>query len=419
MKNLVIEEYNNGDSPRDAVFEGNFATALLENPSSHKVSITRLKLPTSGIQSFYTTGSEYYLTYLNNTPYYLPNLKYYSADDVLEAINRTFQAAHENYYTAVYENVYSFSMVNSQTATDHITQASSVTATRSAYIRVRIPAINATGNIRVYLTTPAGLKTLVYSGDPPTETITISEASQYDSGDFIRPRDSLLQACNQSPNGNWVIQVVAANPLTDNFNINLTVAIIDHNTDGNLAPFVDLSSDGKLRMNYQQICADKNTIISVNPKMRTLLGFNDRWRQEGDEFVWTYPSSSLDHTNLELLQTVTQGVSHKYMLTNLDKILVVSDLSVNNDIFLGTKVQESILSDFTIDPAADLEYLSYSVENRPWRVFQLNSSVPLGNIRVAVRASWTNGHSEVLQFQPGENVFVRLSFFKIGEQLAS
>lgn len=411
MRNVIVESYNNSETDSEAVFQHDFSTHLFEDPSQYKVAVTRLKVPTSSLQTFHTTGDEFWLSYLNDAKYYLPNLPYYSQDDVLEAINRMLQAAHETYWTLQSTTVartFTFTAGTDVTETFAITTA----YTKSAFVRVIVGDIAGTGDVRIYLTSPGGLKTLVYSGAKPTEQITISEASQYDSGAFIRPRDTLLNAANEAPNGNWTVQIVCDDATTDSVSVQLMIRPVDTADSAILSPFVEFASDERMVLNYQQLNSEFNLVLKVNPKMKTLLGFPSRWTKEGDDYRWTYPSGSLDHTDLTQLQSVTQGLSHKYMLINLDKIVVTSNIAIDADIFLSDQHQEAILADFVLDPAQELEYLQYSVENTPWRKFQINSTYPINSLTVRLFAEYANGHRQTVIIAPSESLFVRLSFFR-------
>ena len=413
MKILNIQESNTSDVIVKSDFSNLLDSSFLENPSEHKVGITRLKIPTSGLQQFYTDGTEYWLSYGNSGKIYIPDRYYDSPNSLKDTIYSLFQDAFETHHMSNSTTYTAQLSMNGTLATQSFTHTTS--DPKSAFVRVSIDAMSSNEKIRVFLNNPSGLSTIIYSGNAPSVDTTITEGGLDSTGSaFIKPRSSLIGACDSDPNGTWSIIVESDNAVNEVIDISFVICTTERTY---VAPFVSFDGD-YVNMCYQMMDAIYDTDIVINERLQTILGFKEQWIEYGDGVKWVYPTTTMDLANSNEIQTIPSNLTQRYLFINLSRITIRSNLPTISDTNLTNQKMDRVLMDFTINSSGAIEYLTYDIGSTQWRKYQLMSSSAINDISVKIDAIYKNGKVINIPISPSEELMCRLVFYSNLEKIA-
>lgn len=459
MNNIIIEEYNDtADTVKNAEFVHNFRSPVLRNAEKYKVSITRLKVPTSGLEIFNLPSSEqsdYYMridyptsnaAIANNNatsgnitlPINSDGWYNYSSLDVIEMINRrlqkSFDTVFEQYTSNDHVSTGSTVVVSAATSatTNEVVNVASMV--KSCYIEFNIQSLTASDDEiprRIYIETPTGKQMTVWSGSSLTGENMVGKTNilfvdrallpfdKYKTNiSEYQPLDSFIDGLSEM-NGTWKVGVEADENITSTLTYDFKIVGLTA-SEGNLAPYFNVLSNNKLQFVHDGYFQKKNVGIYFSRKLAELVMFKENMKlnSAGTEYRYTYPQSIIDDANLSDIVQTNQNVSSYYKLRNLDKVVVESNhLNTLGESRLSSlPITDNILSDFIVPIDEDLEYLTYSIDANPFRKYRLENQGELHRIDIELYAKYTHGEKIKITYQPGENIFVRLTFFSDDEK---
>lgn len=446
MRNLIIEEYNNSDSIKECSFSSNFNQYSIENPSKYKLSITRLKVPSSRLSVFHLTqadASKYWMRLkipsahaqavndvIDSGIVTMPVMEHYSQASVIEVLNRMLYRSYEEcMLTLTSDNsTKNFTMAHIGQTSGAISSTYSSLKTSLSFIKVKVNAIaNAVdNNLRIYLTHIASSTKVLLMSSTEFNSVAntfpkyIHEGGYYDfsmdpTETNLKPIDSLLAFKDLDPNSDWEISYTCNT--SDNILIDIDLEI---GSSDNIksAPFVLLDSNNFLSLNYEAYYKYLNIDLEFSSFVQKMLGFSDHMNISQDQtyFNYAYNTQLIDHANLDANLTHTQAVSSYYQLSNLNKIVLTSSsLQTQGDQYTND-TSENILSDFTIDTSIPFSNLTFSITHNPFRKYRLLNQEPLKRLDIQIYAQYKNGQRVLMQFEPSEDIFIRLSLFPDDEK---
>lgn len=437
MQNLVIEEFNNSNENKDCSFSANFNRTSIDNPQNKKISITRLKVPSSRLavwkllpdeQSDYwirmkipSSHTDAINNVIDSGEIQLPLMDLYSQSSVIEVLNRMLYRSYEEAMnTLVSSNsTQTLTWNTSGAATGSNTITISGLQSKISFVKVELTTNSITGlhPTRLYLThVDSGKKLLLssYSEFNTAQTCTFREGSYYTHNNEVgvtnyKPEDSFLDLKGLTPNSDWTLSYEADGVIDYNFSANLTVG-----SSSNLssAPFLLLNSNNYLSFNYEGYYKEFNIQLQFSSKLQKMLGFHDHMKySSASYFTYLYNTQIMDHSDLSAILSHTQSVSSYYQLSNLDKILILSStLQTRGDINLSENT-ENVLSDFTVDTSIPFTNLTFSISHNPFRKYQLLNESDIRHMDLQIYAQYKNKHKVLMQYEPSENVFLRLTLF--------
>lgn len=447
IQNVSFETYNNSDTPKRLDLRYNLSKPILSDPEHYKVAVTRLKLPSQLLKTFYMSdNSKHYIKMdvtgshsdmINNRsssnnvlfPTFIDPI--YHPKSVIEIHNRMLQKAFEEAMTLPSDlTTVSAQTLNlsasSSVQNDHIISSS---LTRCSFIKFHFGSYTQASNTTVPITITlvhvgSGKEAIIFSG-VASELIGKSSFVFAESG-YLRfgnwkgasydyqPHESFLELCNQSPNSTWRVKLQSTEHITSTLTYDL---VIQETPDGysNATPYLSANNNNTLVLSYEHHHQVKNTELYFSPMMATHFGFFDDllFNPSTNEYRYIFPSQLLDENDLTSITQITQQPSSYSELSNITKIVIESNsILTEGELVVSDEVSNNILADFTV-PTDSFNGgpLEFSITHNPYRKLRLKNPRELREVDLKVYAVYKNGHKEILEYPSNSDAYIRLTFF--------
>jgi len=474
MQSINISLYNNTLLPKEIKTDIVNNQNILDNPDEYEVSVMKLNIPSSNLQTFKISNKADYSvrmttyadsTRFSNSPinvkYSLPNdtddllantsygkIYYHSEQSLIDALNRTIYRCYKDTVQQLNNTsqILSFKTASlASTGVNYDSFSVATTATRLSYIEFTLGAVQSiTQPFNISLTSPSGQTAIVYHFIPSefnlsqittSNYITFTDASYkeldpsetlYQTNTIRIPAESFLNLINSTTivNGNWKVGINCdATNWNIQFSYNLKIvtdpyAIMTGRTYPNIPANFSLNSSNMLTFNYAEGYRYNNIKFGFSSKLKNIFNMgniNYTYMTTTSDHEFKYPSFNYSSSQNNVF-TLTQQISSKYLMKNLDRIILQSSLPIEPELYNSGQYQGDVMADFLIDNSTDLDILDFSPDYSiiPARRFKLLSKQPLRSFSLSASAIYKDNQTSpvLLYMSAGESFYCRLSFFK-------
>lgn len=469
LNNINLEGRNNSTNLTAVVYNQAYNSPIIDNTKGDKkLCITRLSVPTSNIQLLnFTNRTDYkigiygYNKYLNSTKGsfnlysdVMPTetthgVKYLNNNVIVEYMNRCLINSYTNFissFTGLDTNAIPTPITRSNITFSNSSPTDTNTLTTTYNFGLtELYISNFTFNtalddkevFEIYLSR-AGTEVIVFKDSVLTFKNMLNSRSsgqglawregsfnlfsdkihlKDNSIHFSQFAESCLKFQNVSPNGSWIVGVRSPrNVFNVRFSYNLVFFCGDNVTIPSQPPYLSITSDNSLQLNYQTCYVKNNHRFCLSSTLLPVLDFFNKYNFDTVESVYIceYESDILSTTLTDIIQ-LKQPDSKINKLKNLSRIIIKSDtLNTNQETFISadnTPLKDNSLTDFTINLDDTLGVnLVYTLDQKPIRMYNIPQGY-INRLSFEIVALYSNGISSPIYLNTGENYLIRFSIF--------
>lgn len=181
-----------------------------------------------------------------------------------------------------------------------------------------------------------------------------------------------------------------------------------------IAPFFSFNRSTKfLSINLPEKFINLGFIIKCQGLLNRILNYSKQSSSNKIEWPIVSLSSGLSDTI-----SIEQQIPKLYLISQLERILILSNnLNINKD-FIDGATSSNIITDLLIDNdnVLDFNVANYTYESAdfPMRRYKFNSSTELSRLNFSIKLRYKDGREQNVILPPGSSLIMTISFFRVG-----
>jgi len=444
----------------------NFHHNLIENPHEKKLTLSRVNIPTSGLESLFISDRTKYFCglkmYKNADDTYelftqqMPStsshgIRFFNKEQIIEYLNRCYSSCFRQYLDQMSVdgdlNVKKSTSVQALTSGGLVTSLSNTQSLTSTYALfsnatldvtgVTINTLNPDSRLRIYIEAPSGEELNCFEGEALVlidilnktggklsftedsfNNVFSDEYSPSASNYTVKFQESITKFSGITTSGSYKFYLVSETSFNVDLSYNLAVYCGDVvNSIPSQPPYIARSGT-YLQLICQEMYYKTSSLIGVSSYFQSFFIFNSlpTIKDSVNDIVYLqYESISLNI--LTDIVPLTQEYSTVEELNNITNIQVESrslaqgraDIIVSDT---NKPISNSVLYDFSISKDSPIgTELSYSQTDVPLKRISLKGINEIRNVDLSVYAVYSDGSRKIVQLGVNERLQLRLTFF--------